>query len=54
MSAHEVPFSDIQNKGKATLSAWQRSGTRPLRVTRRDDEDLVLITATRADRNVRS
>ncbi|MBS9375924.1 hypothetical protein [Rhodococcus sp. B50] len=49
MSAHEVPFSDIQNKGKATLSAWQRSGARPLRVTRRDDEDLVLITATRAE-----
>ncbi|NGP09145.1 hypothetical protein G6038_27465 [Rhodococcus sp. 14C212] len=45
----EVPFSDIQNKGKATLSEWQRSGARPLRVTRRDDEDLVLMTAVRAD-----
>lgn len=49
MSAREVPFSDIQNKGKATLSEWQRSGARPLRVTRRDDEDLVLMTATRAE-----
>ncbi len=49
MSVGEVPFSDIQNKGKATLSEWQRSGARPLRVTRRDDEDLVLMTAARAD-----
>nr|WP_206025721.1 hypothetical protein [Rhodococcus sp. 14C212] len=49
MSVGEVPFSDIQNKGKATLSEWQRSGARPLRVTRRDDEDLVLMTAVRAD-----
>ncbi|MFE7416815.1 hypothetical protein [Rhodococcus sp. NPDC057529] len=44
-----MPFSDIQNKGKATLSEWQRSGARPLRVTRRDDEHLVLMTAARAD-----
>ncbi|MEU2002789.1 hypothetical protein ACH47B_19635 [Rhodococcus sp. NPDC019627] len=43
------PFSDIQNKGKATLSEWQRSGARPLRVTRRGDEDLVLMTAVRAE-----
>jgi len=49
MSVREVPFSDIQNKGKATLSEWQRSGARPLRVTRRDAEDLVLMTATRAE-----
>ncbi|BAH48386.1 hypothetical protein [Rhodococcus opacus] len=49
MSVGEVPFSDIQNKGKATLAEWQRSGARPLRVTRRDDEDLVLMTAVRAD-----
>jgi hypothetical protein len=49
MSVGEVPFSDIQNKGRATLSAWQQSGARPLRVTRRDDEDLVLMTAARAD-----
>lgn len=49
ISVGEVPFSDIQNNGKATLSAWQRSGARPLRITRRDDEDLVLMTATRAE-----
>ncbi len=49
MSVSEVPFSDIQNKGKSTLSEWQRSGARPLRVTRRDAEDLVLMTAVRAD-----
>ncbi len=49
MSLSEVPFSDIPNKGKATLSEWQRSGARPLRVTRRDDEDLVLMTAVRAE-----
>lgn len=48
MTVREVPFSEIQNKGKATLSEWQRSGARPLRLTRRDDEDLVLMTAARA------
>nr|AAP74079.1 hypothetical protein PBD2.194 [Rhodococcus erythropolis] len=31
------------------MSEWQRSGARPLRVTRRDAEDLVLMTAVRAD-----
>ncbi|QHG85236.1 hypothetical protein D1O33_24460 (plasmid) [Rhodococcus rhodochrous] len=50
MSARGVPFSDIQNKEKATLSEWQRLSARPLRVTRRDDEDLVLMTATPAER----
>ena len=49
MTASEVPFSDIQNRGKATLEAWRRSGRRALRLTRRDDEDLVLLTATRSE-----
>lgn len=45
----EVSFSDLQLKGKATIEHWlRRSAGRPLRVRRRDAEDLVLITASRA------
>ncbi|POX99125.1 hypothetical protein C3469_01110 [Mycobacterium kansasii] len=45
----EVSFSDLQLKGKATIERWLRSSAgRPLRVRRRDAEDLVLTTASRA------
>lgn len=50
MNVREVPFSELQNRGKAAVSEWLASeGGRPLRVTRRDAEDLVLMTAARAD-----
>ncbi len=45
----EVSFSDLQLRGKATVEAWLRhSSTRALVVHRRDAEDLVLTTASRA------
>lgn len=45
----EVSFSDLQLKGKATVERWLRSSAgRPLQVRRRDAEDLVLTTASRA------
>lgn len=44
-----VTFSDLQLRGKATVEDWlRRSQSRVLRVQRRDAEDLVLTTATRA------
>ena len=44
-----VPFSDLQLRGKATVEAWLReSANRVLVVRRRDAEDLVLTTASRA------
>jgi hypothetical protein len=44
-----VTFSDLQLRGKATVERWlQRSQSRVLRIQRRDAEDLVLTTATRA------
>jgi hypothetical protein len=44
-----VTFSDLQLRGKATVEGWlRRSQSRVLRVQRRDAEDLVLTTATRA------
>ena len=50
MTLQEVPFSELQNRGKAVVAEWLAgSGGRPLRVTRRDAEDLVLITAARAE-----
>ena len=50
MGVREVPFSELQNRGKAAVSEWLAAeGGRPLRVTRRDAEDLVLMTAARAD-----
>ncbi len=43
-------FSDLQLKGKATVDAWLRHpAARFLLVRRRDAEDLVLTTATRAE-----
>lgn len=45
----EVSFSDLQLRGKATVEAWLRhSSARALVVRRRDAEDLVLTTASRA------
>ncbi|KLO31505.1 hypothetical protein ABW16_01260 [Mycolicibacter heraklionensis] len=44
-----VSFSDLQLRGKATVEAWlRRSANRVLVVRRRDAEDLVLTTASRA------
>jgi hypothetical protein len=45
-----VTFSDLQLKGKATVESWLRRATgRSLLVRRRDAEDLVLTTASRAE-----
>lgn len=45
-----VSFSDLQLRGKATVEAWLRkSNSRVLVVRRRDAEDLVLTTASRAE-----
>jgi hypothetical protein len=44
-----VSFSDLQLRGKATVEGWLReSANRALLVRRRDAEDLVLTTASRA------
>jgi NAD(P)-dependent dehydrogenase (short-subunit alcohol dehydrogenase family) len=44
-----VSFSELQLRGKATVEAWlQKSANRALVVRRRDAEDLVLTTASRA------
>ncbi len=44
-----VSFSDLQLRGKATVEAWlHKSTNRFLVVRRRDAEDLVLTTASRA------
>ena len=44
-----VSFSDLQLRGKATVETWLRtSADRVLLVRRRDAEDLVLTTASRA------
>ncbi|MCV7382740.1 hypothetical protein [Mycolicibacter longobardus] len=44
-----VSFSDLQLRGKATVESWLReSANRVLVVRRRDAEDLVLTTASRA------
>lgn len=44
-----VSFSELQLRGKATVEAWLRkSANRALVVRRRDAEDLVLTTASRA------
>lgn len=52
MEVRRIPFSDLQNRGKAKVAEWLgREGGRPLRVTRRDAEDLVLMTATRAEQD---
>ncbi|MBS4729519.1 hypothetical protein MSM1_14595 [Mycobacterium sp. SM1] len=45
-----VTFSDLQLKGKATVDRWLRRSTdRFLLVRRRDAEDLVLTTVSRAE-----
>lgn len=45
-----VSFSDLQLRGKATVEAWlHTSANRVLVVRRRDAEDLVLTTASRAE-----
>jgi hypothetical protein len=45
-----VTFSDLQLKGKATVESWLRHSTgRSLLVRRRDAEDLVLTTVSRAE-----
>lgn len=49
MRPTEVPFSDLQLHTKDTIAKLKSSRTRSLRLHRRDDEDLVLTTATRAE-----
>lgn len=45
-----VTFSDLQLRGKATVESWLRRATgRSLLVRRRDAEDLVLTTVSRAE-----
>ncbi|MEU6645952.1 hypothetical protein ABZ863_25855 [Saccharomonospora sp. NPDC046836] len=48
MTAPEINFSELVNKPKETVSKLQRSQGRYVRVRRRDGEDLVLATASRA------
>lgn len=49
MSATEVPFSDLQLHTKDTVAKLKASRSRSLLLHRRDDEDLVLTTASRAE-----
>lgn len=49
MSIAEVPFSELVNRPKATVDKLNASRSRRLRLVRRDDEDLVLESAARAD-----
>ncbi|MCY0930898.1 hypothetical protein OTB20_32840 [Streptomyces sp. H27-H1] len=49
MSVMETNLSDLLNKPKVTLAALR--GARRIRLRRRDDEDLVLTTAARADQD---
>ncbi|MGO1049374.1 hypothetical protein [Crossiella sp. CA198] len=49
LSAPQVNFSDLSNKPVDTVRKLQESPSRSVRVHRRgDDEDLVLVTASRA------
>lgn len=48
MTAPEVNFSELVNKPVETVRKLQRSQGRVVRVHRRDGEDLVLATASRA------
>ncbi|MCK2241061.1 MULTISPECIES: hypothetical protein [unclassified Crossiella] len=49
ISAPQVNFSDLSNKPVDTVRKLQESPSRSVRVHRRgDDEDLVLVTASRA------
>ncbi|MFE4874873.1 hypothetical protein [Streptomyces sp. NPDC056682] len=49
MSVLETNLSDLLNKPKMTLAALR--GARRIRLRRRDDEDLVLTTAARAEQD---
>lgn len=49
MSVLETNLSDLLNKPKVTLAALR--GARRIRLRRRDDEDLVLTTAARAEQD---
>ncbi|MEW2490816.1 hypothetical protein [Streptomyces sp. NPDC048411] len=49
MSVVERNLSDLLNKPKVTLAALR--GARRIRLRRRDDEDLVLTTAARAEQD---
>ena len=49
MSVHDVAFSELQLRGKATVERLRKTPGQWLRVRRRDDEDLVLTTAARAE-----
>ncbi len=51
MPAPEVPFSDLQLHSKETLAKLRVSSSRSLLLRRRDAEDLVLTTASRADQD---
>lgn len=49
MGVDEVTFSELQLQGKATVERLRRSSAQSLLVRRRDAEDLVLTTASRAE-----
>lgn len=49
MSIGEVAFSELQLQGKATVERLRRSPEQSLLVRRRNAEDLVLTTASRAE-----
>lgn len=49
MTGPVVAFSELQLHTKATMAKLRVSGSRSLRLRRRDDEDLVLMTAARAE-----
>jgi hypothetical protein len=49
MSIPGVPFSELIQKPTATVAKLNASRNRRLRLGRRDDEDLVLTTAERAE-----
>lgn len=52
MPALEVNFSELSNKPKDTVDKLNSSPTRSLRVHRRDGEDLVLTTVSRAEQEM--
>jgi hypothetical protein len=47
--APDAPFSDLVNRPKDTVARLQRSAGGRLRLRRRDDEDLMLTTASRVE-----
>lgn len=51
MAVPEVSFSELIQHPRDTVAALRASRSRSVRLHRRDDEDLLLITASRAEQN---